>query len=336
VLRILGSLFYFGAWTGAAITFLMWLHRSYRNLPALGATELRFSPGWAVGWWFVPFANFVQPVRVVTEVWQASQAAHGQNTRAGRRAIGTPLPMWLWWGLWVGSIVLLLALGATNLELLAEYATAFGAAALAIKLIRAITRFQVETQRLSPAVVSAIPQVGRRRLLGLPAAVVIVLISASILGFGGLIYSSLLFSGPGDKNCVGQANVLQPSHLPDGTLVFSGTNGPHGQTSPFTATFQMLSRWQIAWDSELGELHIDLYSASIKHPDHSWWNPFHDNEAGHLEQVYSSTEVTPQTGSIDESRSGKFCLTISSGFHYDPNVDVSKLTAQWTVRVTQQ
>jgi hypothetical protein len=151
VLGILGSLFYYGAWPGAAITFLMWLHRCYRNLPALGATELRFSPGWAVGWWFVPFANFVQPVRVVTEVWQASQAAQGENTRAGRRALGTPLRIWLWWGLWVSSIVVLLASNVTNLSLLAEFGMEFGAAALAIIVIRALTRFQVESSLLSPA-----------------------------------------------------------------------------------------------------------------------------------------------------------------------------------------
>lgn len=156
VLRITGSLFYYGAWAGAAITFLMWLHRCYRNLPALGATELRFSPRWAVGWWFVPLANFVQPVRVVIEVWQASNAAQGQNTRAGRARLGTPLRIWLWWGLWVGSIVVLLLPGATtNPALLAEIGTEFGAGAIAITIIRAITRFQVETQHVSPVIVRA-------------------------------------------------------------------------------------------------------------------------------------------------------------------------------------
>jgi Domain of unknown function (DUF4328) len=31
------------------IVFLMWIHRAYSNLPALGARNLETSPGWAVG-----------------------------------------------------------------------------------------------------------------------------------------------------------------------------------------------------------------------------------------------------------------------------------------------
>ena len=37
----------------AAIAFLVWIHRAYRNLPAVGATGLKFTPAQAVWWWFV-------------------------------------------------------------------------------------------------------------------------------------------------------------------------------------------------------------------------------------------------------------------------------------------
>ena len=40
------------------ILFLMWVHRSHKNLKALGADETKFSPRSAVLWWFVPFMNF--------------------------------------------------------------------------------------------------------------------------------------------------------------------------------------------------------------------------------------------------------------------------------------
>ena len=35
-----------------AILFLMWIHRAHRNLPSLGSSSLKYSPGWAVGGFF--------------------------------------------------------------------------------------------------------------------------------------------------------------------------------------------------------------------------------------------------------------------------------------------
>lgn len=52
--------------------FLMWIHRAYKNLSALGATGLKYSTGWAVGGFFVPFLNLVRPFQVVTEIWKGS------------------------------------------------------------------------------------------------------------------------------------------------------------------------------------------------------------------------------------------------------------------------
>lgn len=53
----------------ATITFfLIWEYRAFNNLSVLRARNLEFSPGWAVGWWFVPFANLVKPFQVVREL----------------------------------------------------------------------------------------------------------------------------------------------------------------------------------------------------------------------------------------------------------------------------
>ena len=60
------------------ITFLMWFHRVRANLPALGVTDARWSPGWAVGWWFVPVMSLFRPYQVAAEVWQASDPAATQ------------------------------------------------------------------------------------------------------------------------------------------------------------------------------------------------------------------------------------------------------------------
>jgi hypothetical protein len=57
---------------GSAVAVPMWMHRAYRNLPALGAQALRWSPRWAAGGWFIPFANFVIPFLVMRELWHHS------------------------------------------------------------------------------------------------------------------------------------------------------------------------------------------------------------------------------------------------------------------------
>lgn len=53
----------------ACIGFLIWVHGAQRNLPALGASGLEFSPLSAVIWFFVPVANAVVPAFVLNELW---------------------------------------------------------------------------------------------------------------------------------------------------------------------------------------------------------------------------------------------------------------------------
>lgn len=76
------------------IVFCVWLYRSAANNRALGASGLKYSPGWTVGWFFIPFANLVMPYRTVREVWLTSQ------DRAVRGA--APLVQ-AWWGTYILS-----------------------------------------------------------------------------------------------------------------------------------------------------------------------------------------------------------------------------------------
>src|SRR5687768_18560933 len=43
------------------ITVALWIHRAHANLTEVGHDSLEFTPGWAVGWYFIPFANLVKP-----------------------------------------------------------------------------------------------------------------------------------------------------------------------------------------------------------------------------------------------------------------------------------
>lgn len=76
---------------------LRWLYVASRNARALGAADMMVSPGWAVGWYFVPLANLVMPLVTIRELWRAS--ANPRDWQA------VPAPAWtiLWWLFWLAS-----------------------------------------------------------------------------------------------------------------------------------------------------------------------------------------------------------------------------------------
>ena len=137
-----------------AIAFLMWVHRSHRNLSALGAQGLKFTPGWAVGWWFIPILNLFQPFRIIREIWRASDPSVAIGT-AWRAAPSSPLIGW-WWGLFLASVVYFQVSGDAPISLYLLTATVdiatdlFGviAAVLAIRLVLRIEARQTARSRL--------------------------------------------------------------------------------------------------------------------------------------------------------------------------------------------
>ena len=79
--------------------FAIWVHRMQANSFALGILGLRYTPAWAVGWFFVPVANLWMPYRVMQEMWRANRSpADWQLDPSNRFLI-------LWWLLWLASIV---------------------------------------------------------------------------------------------------------------------------------------------------------------------------------------------------------------------------------------
>jgi hypothetical protein len=87
------------------IFFLIWLFKAFYNLPALRARNLEFSPGWAVGWWFIPFANLVKPYQVVRELWNESDSDVSAESFLSNNVGTSPMLGW-WWGLFIsGNII---------------------------------------------------------------------------------------------------------------------------------------------------------------------------------------------------------------------------------------
>ncbi len=136
-----------------AIVFVIWQWRSAKNNELLGRLRPRFSAGWSIGGWFIPFANLVIPVRIFHDLWQGSDPST-RNFRDWHGVRRWPVIGW-WWACYVLSAVLQYsASGDTTLDDI-QRADEFGVAArlfmaaaavLAIVVVRTITRRQAAAQ----------------------------------------------------------------------------------------------------------------------------------------------------------------------------------------------
>ncbi|HJQ17931.1 MAG TPA: DUF4328 domain-containing protein [Allosphingosinicella sp.] len=75
-----------------------WIYRTNANAHSF-SDDISITPGWAVGWFFVPVANLVKPYQGVKETWVASHQASAQYEQ-----VESPL-LALWWGLWIATNV---------------------------------------------------------------------------------------------------------------------------------------------------------------------------------------------------------------------------------------
>lgn len=112
--RVGGPLVRLG-YVSALVVFCFWVHRSYRNLPALGSRHMRFTPGWAVGYFFIPLVVFVRGVQVMRDLWIESQPfpddGGDETERMLRRR--APLVSW-WWAAWIATLFTTRTLSQTH------------------------------------------------------------------------------------------------------------------------------------------------------------------------------------------------------------------------------
>ena len=79
------------------VVFGCWIVRANRNVRASGAKGLRFTPGWAVGYFFVPILNLWKPYQAMMDLWRASHDPASWPTAPTSAILPT------WWALWVLS-----------------------------------------------------------------------------------------------------------------------------------------------------------------------------------------------------------------------------------------
>jgi hypothetical protein len=97
------SIAYLIALIGAAVFFIRWFHAAYANLAVLGHEDLRFSPGWAIGSWFVPFLNLRRPKQIANDIWSGSEPEAPSIGALGWKDVAAPQLLGWWWAAWLGS-----------------------------------------------------------------------------------------------------------------------------------------------------------------------------------------------------------------------------------------
>ena len=77
------------------VLLVIWLYRAAKNNEALGRQNPRLGPGWAIGGWFIPIANFVIPFIVMDDVWRGADPSIARGDPGWRRT-STLGAIWAW------------------------------------------------------------------------------------------------------------------------------------------------------------------------------------------------------------------------------------------------
>ena len=97
------GLLYLIVYISTAVLFLMWVHRAYKNLQPLGAPRVESTPGWAVGYFFIPIVNLFYPYRIMRELWRKSDPEVQDPDHYLALPQSTPAILPLWWAAWLVS-----------------------------------------------------------------------------------------------------------------------------------------------------------------------------------------------------------------------------------------
>ena len=94
------------------VLICMWTYRASANAHSL-RKGLETSPPWAVGWYFIPFANLWKPFAAMKDIWKASFSREAGQPTPSDGVLGG------WWAFWIisgiaGNISFRLGLSASE------------------------------------------------------------------------------------------------------------------------------------------------------------------------------------------------------------------------------
>lgn len=142
------------------------------------------------------------------------------------------------------------------------------------------------------------------------------------------VTAGALAGGPFLLTCAGARAHLQPTAATGATgttLEFTGSRG-EWHTPPFTVG----EGWTVTWTSNIGELHIRRYDPT--HPRRRATGP--RGGPADLGALLGHLGHERVAGSAAPPGAGTYCLTISSGFHYEPGMDNARRPQpRWRVTI---
>jgi hypothetical protein len=80
----------------AAIVTARWIYVTNRNAQSF-SDQIAITPGWAVGWFFVPIASLYKPFQGVSATWPATVAPNDIDS------VAVPTLLRSWWALWLAT-----------------------------------------------------------------------------------------------------------------------------------------------------------------------------------------------------------------------------------------
>jgi len=109
------SIFFLVTFVISGILILKWIYRANYNARQLGAQNMEFTPGWSIGWYFIPIFTLWKPYQAMKEIWKASHEPNDWGSAKTSSILG-----W-WWFFWIvtnaiGNVSFRLAKSADELN----------------------------------------------------------------------------------------------------------------------------------------------------------------------------------------------------------------------------
>ena len=90
---------YLGVFIVSGVLILRWIYQANQNARQFGAKDMAFSPGWSIGFYFIPIVSLWKPYQAMKEIWQASQNPANWPVEKVSSILG------IWWFFWIANSI---------------------------------------------------------------------------------------------------------------------------------------------------------------------------------------------------------------------------------------
>ena len=94
------GLLYLVVFIASGVMILKWIYRANFNARQLGATGMKFTPSWSIGYFFIPILCIWKPYQAMKEIWVASHDPEHWSLNDSSATVS------LWWLLWIINNIL--------------------------------------------------------------------------------------------------------------------------------------------------------------------------------------------------------------------------------------